>query len=117
MSEFKIISIKRIWISIFVAVCLLLINPVDITAAASGAALNAVPTVNDPDEPEHTEVTTKDGYIYVTTSRSVTVSLYTILGQLIVQQSVQPGTTRIKAPSRGVYILKAGSTTRRVTVN
>lgn len=70
--------------------------------------------VSDNEEPE---VTVKGQYIYVTTQRALTLRLYSILGQLITQQSVQAGTTRLKAPARGVYILKAGSVTRRVTVN
>lgn len=71
-------------------------------------------TLGDSDE---AEVTVRGQYIYVTTTRAMTIRLYSILGQLVTQQSVQGGTTRIKAPARGVYILKAGSVTRRVTIN
>ena len=73
--------------------------------------------VADIDEPDKTEVTVKGMYIYVTTPRTVTVRLYSILGQLVRQQPVQAGTTRIKAPSRGVYVLQVGTVTRRVTIN
>lgn len=69
------------------------------------------------DDNEQFEVTTKDGYIYIYSVRRVSIQIYTILGQLIVRQDVNSGTTRIKAPSRGVYILRAGSITRRITVN
>lgn len=72
---------------------------------------------DNPDEIEHIELTVKGLYIYIYSSRAVTVRLYSILGQLIVQQAVQPGSTRLKAPAKGVYILKAGSVTRRVTIN
>lgn len=73
--------------------------------------------LNDSDEVERLEVMVKGGYIYITTSRTVTIQLYSILGQLLNQQVIPSGTTRIKAPSRGVFILKAGTITRRVTVN
>ena len=91
-----------------------------VSVSVGAAAIPAPPQTTDRydgDESERIEVTVKDGYIYVTSPRAVTLSLYSILGQLIARESVQAGTTRIKAPARGVYILKAGSATRRVTVN
>ena len=72
------------------------------------------PVVTDNEEPDFT---VRGQYIYVNTPRQITIRLYSILGQLITQQTLQPGTTRIKAPTRGVYILKAGSMTRRITIN
>lgn len=72
---------------------------------------------NDQDENDKIEVTVKNGYVYVYTSHAVAVQLYSILGQLITQHQAQPGTTRVKAPAKGVYILKVGTVTRRVTVN
>lgn len=62
------------------------------------------------------EMTVKDGYIYIGTSRPVTVKVFTILGQLISQESLTAGTHRLRMTTRGVYILKAGSSTRRVTI-
>ncbi len=68
------------------------------------------------DDADRVDVTAKEGYIYVTVSRPVTVRIYSILGQLVAQQNVQPGVTRVKIGTRGVFILKAGQITRRVTV-
>lgn len=65
---------------------------------------------------EHMEVTVRDGYIYVTTTRPLTVRVMTILGQLISQKTLPEGTSRLKVASRGIYILKAGSQTHRVTI-
>lgn len=62
------------------------------------------------------EVTVKDGYVYVTTSKPVTVKIFSILGQLISQKTLQPGTTRTRITARGIYILKAGTLTRRITI-
>ncbi len=65
---------------------------------------------------EHMEVVVREGYIYVTTTRPVTVRVMTILGQLISQKTLPEGTSRLKVASRGIYILKAGTQTHRVTI-
>lgn len=62
------------------------------------------------------DITVKDGYVYVTTDKPVTVKIFSILGQLISQKTVQPGTWRTHITARGIYILKAGSVTRRITI-
>lgn len=61
-------------------------------------------------------VAVEDGYIYVAVSRPVAVKVFTILGQLISQDTLQAGTHRLRITARGVYILKVGSSTRRVTI-
>lgn len=76
----------------------------------------AVTSRNDDGNEERVDVTVRDGYIYVTTPRPVTVRVMTILGQLISQQNLPEGTSRLKVTSRGIYILKAGSQTHRVTI-
>ncbi len=62
------------------------------------------------------DISVKDGYVYITTSKPVTVKIFSILGQLISQKKLQPGTTRTHITARGIYILKAGSITRRITI-
>ncbi len=62
------------------------------------------------------DITVKDGYVYVTTSKPVTVKIFSILGQLISQKTIQPGTSRTRITARGIYILKVGSVTRRITI-
>lgn len=62
------------------------------------------------------DITVKDSYVYVTTSKPVTVKIFSILGQLISQKTIQPGTSRTRISARGIYILKAGSVTRRITI-
>ena len=74
-------------------------------------------TINENEDADRVELAVKGMYLYLTTSRTIVVRLYSILGQLITQQTLQPGTTRLKAPVKGVYILQAGQITRRVTVN
>lgn len=60
------------------------------------------------------EVYVKDGYIYVMTPKQINVKLLSILGQLVTQQNLSAGVSRIKVPARGIYILKAGGLTVRV---
>ncbi|MCC8038114.1 MAG: T9SS type A sorting domain-containing protein [Bacteroidales bacterium] len=67
-------------------------------------------------EADQPEVWVKDGYIYITAPRAVTIRIYSILGQMISQEAVPPGTFRLHVASRGIYILKMGNLTRRVTL-
>lgn len=57
-----------------------------------------------------------DGYVYVAVHQRTTVKVFTILGQLVVQDDLRPGIYRFKLNSRGIYLLKVGSVTRRVTI-
>lgn len=65
---------------------------------------------------ERLDVTVHDQYIYVFTPRPISIKLYTILGQPVSQGSIPAGTSRIKLAARGIYILKAGDVTRRITI-
>ena len=65
---------------------------------------------------ETVEITTRDGALYITVDRPMKVEIYSILGQLITSRKVQAGTIRLTIAQRGVYILKAGSTTRRINL-
>lgn len=77
------------------------------------AAERAVAERTDADTPE---VWVKDGYIYISSQRPVTVKIFSILGQQISQESVPAGTYRLHLASRGIYILRAGALTRRITL-
>lgn len=61
-------------------------------------------------------IVVSDGYIYVSSDKPVTVKIFSILGQLISQDNLKPGVHRVKLESRGIFILRAGSTTRRITL-
>ncbi len=80
--------------------------------------VSSVPTVvqTQLNESEQVQTAVKDGYIYIVSSQPVTVKLFTILGQLISQETIPAGTHRFKMTTRGIYILKAGGLTRRVTI-
>lgn len=62
------------------------------------------------------DITVRDNYLYLTVSKPVTVKVFSILGQLISQETLQPGTRRLRIAARGIYILKIGAVTRRITL-
>lgn len=57
-----------------------------------------------------------EGYLYITVKQRTTVRLFTILGQPVVQETLVPGTYRFRLTTRGIYLLKAGGATRRITL-
>ena len=73
-------------------------------------------TAADNDTPVAVEVAVRDGYVYVTLSRRAHVKLFTILGQTVSQAELPAGTSRLRMSGRGIYILKAGDTTLRITL-
>lgn len=70
----------------------------------------------DNDTPVRLEATVKDGYVYVTLSRRAQIKIFTILGQTVSQAELPAGTSRLRIDGRGIYILKAGDTTMRITI-
>lgn len=78
--------------------------------------VSVLPQVEQRVDDNGVEVAVSEGYIYIGTTRPVTVKVFTILGQLISQESLTSGTHRLRMTARGVYILKIGPTTRRVTI-
>lgn len=72
--------------------------------------------VRDALDGDDIEVSVKDGWVYVTTQKPVNVKIFTILGQLITSETIRPGTKKIHISSRGIYILRAGAITRRITI-
>ena len=61
-------------------------------------------------------VSVQDMYIYIELEQPASVKLFTILGQPVSQVQLPAGTSRYKVSARGIYILKIGSVTRRVTI-
>ncbi len=62
------------------------------------------------------EMAVRDNFIYIAAPRPVTVKVFTILGQLISQTTLPAGIHRLPMSAKGVYIIKIGSSTRRVTI-
>lgn len=82
-------------------------------ASRPGTAVRSA--VSSTDEGD-VEVAVRGLTIYITAPRPMQVKIFTILGQLIVQQNMPAGTTRLSVNARGIYILKVGDATCRITV-
>lgn len=70
----------------------------------------------DNEAPLDVAVAVREGYVYVSLSRRAQVKLFTILGQTVSQAELPAGTSRLRVGARGIYILKAGDTTVRITL-
>lgn len=62
------------------------------------------------------EVKIADRTIVLTLPAKTSVKVFTILGQLVAEKQLEAGTWRLPISARGIYILKVGSSTRRVTI-
>ena len=62
------------------------------------------------------EITSKDGNIIVKVPHKAQVKVFTILGQLVSQAELNPGTSVLKLNSRGIYIVKVGNVTQKVAM-
>lgn len=106
---------RRLHIILFLFIVLLTAGPAAVEAAA--AAWERVEVLRvDPSDDERIEIEVRDSYIYLSTNKPVTVKIFTILGQMVAQDKLPAGISRIKLAQRGMYILKAGSVTRRVNI-
>lgn len=105
---------------------LLIIFILALTTLVSAVAVNApeweevtapaVATARTIDRDSELDIVVRDGYIYLWSEKTVTVKLFSILGQQISSHTLKPGMHRIKLSSRGIYILRAGTLTRRITL-
>jgi len=62
------------------------------------------------------EVRAGKGVIIVATSRPVAVKVYTILGQVVSQETLPAGTSCLTVAGHGVYIVKVGDLTCKVAL-
>lgn len=62
------------------------------------------------------DIAVRDGVVTLTLSRPTQVRVLTILGQPLSQETLQAGVHRLRLSARGIYILRVGSVTRRITV-
>lgn len=62
------------------------------------------------------EIKAVRGVIYINTSKSVNIKIFTILGSRIADDTLAPGSYQFLVPTHGVYIIKAGDLTCKVAV-
>lgn len=62
------------------------------------------------------EIKAGGGHLVITANRQVQIKIFSILGQLISSETLQPGTHRLTGTPHGVYIIKAGDLTCKVVI-
>lgn len=62
------------------------------------------------------EIKAARGTIIITTSHTLPIKIFTILGQLVNSETLSPGTSQYSVPAHGVYIIKAGDLTCKVAL-
>ncbi len=104
------------WLAILLTVAMLgAVSPAS-AAAPQWEAVQLASTGAPASDQDKIEVMVRDGYIYVYTPHAVEVKVMSIVGQLISEKNLPAGVSRLRISARGIYILKAGDITLRVTV-
>lgn len=62
------------------------------------------------------EISSKDGSIYIRTPRKVQVIVYTILGQIVTDRTINPGLSELKIGVRGIYLVKIEGQTQKIAL-
>ena len=62
------------------------------------------------------EIKAARGVLYVNTTKSVNIKIYSILGSQITNDTLAAGSYQLLMPAHGVYIVKAGDLTCKVAL-
>lgn len=73
-------------------------------------------SLTDPRATDGVEIFQRSGTITIRTQRTIQVKVFTILGQLVSQATLPPGTSELKLNSRGIYLVKIGNITQKVAL-
>ena len=73
-------------------------------------------TWNDPRASDGIEIYGSNGTITIVTPKRITVRVYTILGQMVSQATLQPGTSELRLGTRGIYLVRIGNITQKVAI-
>ena len=71
---------------------------------------------NEPVQEAPIEVSSKDRSIYIRTPRKVQVIVYTILGQIVTDRTINPGLSELKIGVRGIYLVKIEGQTQKIAL-
>ena len=71
---------------------------------------------NDPRQSDGIEIYGRNGTITIVTPKRINVRVYTILGQIVSQATLQPGTSELRIGSRGIYLVRIGNMTQKVAI-
>ncbi len=75
-----------------------------------------IQSINDPRTSDGIKIYKLNQAIIIKTPQPLQVKIFTILGQLINQESLQQGTYQYKIDARGIYIVKFGSYTQKIAL-
>ena len=73
-------------------------------------------SLTDPRSTDGVEIFQRSGTIIIKTTRAIQVKVFTILGQLVSQATLQPGTSELRLNTRGIYLVKVGNITQKVAI-
>ena len=73
-------------------------------------------TWNDPRTCDGIEIYGRNGTITIVTPKRISVRVYTILGQVVSQATLQPGTSELRLGSHGIYLVRIGNLTQKVAI-
>ena len=71
---------------------------------------------NDPRASDGIEIYGHNGTITIVTPKRITVKVYTILGQMVSQATLQPGTSELRLGTRGIYLVRIANITQKVAI-
>ena len=117
------VSRARVHIIIYILVAIVIVTPFGVSAQQQQPKWEQ--TDNAPSKQPSSElgrsdmpanISVHDMYVYVEVDQPTSVKLFTILGQPVTQMQLPAGTSRFRVATRGIYILKIGSATRRITI-
>ncbi|MBQ9576085.1 MAG: hypothetical protein IJV11_04325 [Muribaculaceae bacterium] len=73
-------------------------------------------TWNDPRTSDGIKIYGSNGTITIVTPMRINVRVYTILGQMVSQATLQPGTSELRLGSRGIFLVRIGNLTQKVAI-
>ena len=73
-------------------------------------------SLNDPLTSDGVKIYCNNGTITIVTPKRITVRVYTILGQVVSQATLQPGASELHLSSRGIYLVRIGNITQKVAI-
>ena len=106
----------------FLVILALMMAMASTTVATAKVQWRETPTevqgksLTDPRNTDGVEIFQRNGTIIIRTQRVVQVKVFNILGQLVSQATLQPGTSELRLNTRGIYLVKIGNITQKVAL-
>lgn len=103
---------------VILAALMMLAAPLTMSARAQWRETTQVQgrSLTDPKATDGVEIFQRSGTITIRTQRTIQVRVFTILGQLVSQATLQPGIAELKLNTRGIYLVKIGNITQKVAL-